>query len=109
MDLNEIRGRVIKVNLARPMKGPVQLGGNRAGGLFSPVHICAHLEYHFLSSVGVRGVATTKSETSRSQWRLVLIVSLMVVPTCHLCPGNQNRTGKQNTQDGGQQDEDMEE
>lgn len=33
MDLNELRGRVIKVNLARPMKGPVQLGGNRAGTL----------------------------------------------------------------------------
>lgn len=30
MDLNEMLGRVIKVNLARPMKGPVQLGGNRA-------------------------------------------------------------------------------
>jgi peptidyl-prolyl isomerase E (cyclophilin E) len=33
MDLNEMQGRVIKVNLARPMKGPVQPGGNRAGGL----------------------------------------------------------------------------
>ncbi|KAJ3801302.1 hypothetical protein GGU11DRAFT_769718 [Lentinula aff. detonsa] len=31
MDLNELRGRVIKVNLARPMKTPMQLGGNRAG------------------------------------------------------------------------------
>ncbi|KII88467.1 hypothetical protein PLICRDRAFT_110365 [Plicaturopsis crispa FD-325 SS-3] len=30
MDLNELRGRVIKVNLARPMKGPSQVGGNRA-------------------------------------------------------------------------------
>jgi RNA recognition motif-containing protein len=30
MDLNEMRGRVIKVNLARPMKGPAQPGGNRA-------------------------------------------------------------------------------
>ncbi|KAJ3787834.1 hypothetical protein GGU10DRAFT_135610 [Lentinula aff. detonsa] len=30
MDLNELRGRVIKVNLARPMKTPMQLGGNRA-------------------------------------------------------------------------------
>jgi peptidyl-prolyl isomerase E (cyclophilin E) len=30
MDLNEMQGRVIKVNLARPMKGPVQPGGNRA-------------------------------------------------------------------------------
>ncbi|KAE9396076.1 RNA-binding domain-containing protein [Gymnopus androsaceus JB14] len=30
MDLNELQGRVIKVNLARPMKTPMQLGGNRA-------------------------------------------------------------------------------
>ncbi|KAL0071383.1 hypothetical protein AAF712_001240 [Marasmius tenuissimus] len=30
MDLNELRGRVLKVNLARPMKTPMQLGGNRA-------------------------------------------------------------------------------
>lgn len=32
MDLNELRGKVIKVNLARPMKGPIQPLGNRAGG-----------------------------------------------------------------------------
>jgi peptidyl-prolyl isomerase E (cyclophilin E) len=31
MDLNEMKGRVLKVNLARPMKNPAQLGGNRAG------------------------------------------------------------------------------
>jgi peptidyl-prolyl isomerase E (cyclophilin E) len=32
MDLNELQGRVIKVNLARAMKGgAVQPGGNRAG------------------------------------------------------------------------------
>ncbi|KAJ7219310.1 hypothetical protein GGX14DRAFT_356486 [Mycena pura] len=30
MDLNELNGRVIKVNLARPMKGPMQQAGNRA-------------------------------------------------------------------------------
>jgi len=30
MDLNELRGRVLKVNLSRPMKEPLQLGGNRA-------------------------------------------------------------------------------
>jgi len=30
MDLNELQGRVIKVNLARPMKGPMQQAGNRA-------------------------------------------------------------------------------
>lgn len=31
MDMNELRGKVLKVNLARPMKGPVQPMGNRAG------------------------------------------------------------------------------
>jgi RNA recognition motif-containing protein len=31
MDMNELRGRVLKVSLARPMKTPAQLGGNRAG------------------------------------------------------------------------------
>ncbi|KAG6851001.1 hypothetical protein H0H93_004488 [Arthromyces matolae] len=30
MDLNELRGKVLKVNLARAMKTPLQLGGNRA-------------------------------------------------------------------------------
>jgi peptidyl-prolyl isomerase E (cyclophilin E) len=31
MDMNEMNGRVLKVNLARPQKTPAQLGGNRAG------------------------------------------------------------------------------
>jgi len=30
MDMNELKGKVLKVNLARPMKGPVQPMGNRA-------------------------------------------------------------------------------
>ncbi|KAK7470185.1 hypothetical protein VKT23_001623 [Stygiomarasmius scandens] len=30
MDLNELKGRVLRVNLAKPMKTPTQLGGNRA-------------------------------------------------------------------------------
>jgi len=30
MDRNELHGRVLKVNIARPMKEPMQLGGNRA-------------------------------------------------------------------------------
>jgi len=30
MDLNELNGRVLKVSLAKPMKTPAQLGGNRA-------------------------------------------------------------------------------
>lgn len=35
MDLDELQGHVIKVNLASPMKTPMQLGGNRAGRLRS--------------------------------------------------------------------------
>jgi len=30
MDMNELKGKVIKVNLARPMKGPIEAGNNRA-------------------------------------------------------------------------------
>ncbi|KAF9454516.1 RNA-binding domain-containing protein [Macrolepiota fuliginosa MF-IS2] len=30
MDMNELKGKILKVNLARPMKGPVQPMGNRA-------------------------------------------------------------------------------
>ena len=30
MDMNELQGRVLKVNLARPMKGALQPNGNRA-------------------------------------------------------------------------------
>ncbi|GBE81955.1 hypothetical protein BKA93DRAFT_801584 [Sparassis latifolia] len=30
MDLNELNGRVLRVNLARPMRGPTQGAGNRA-------------------------------------------------------------------------------
>jgi len=30
MDMNELKGKVLKVNIARPMRGPVQPMGNRA-------------------------------------------------------------------------------
>jgi len=36
MDLNELRGRVVKVNIARPIKAAIQPGaGNRAGEYFT--------------------------------------------------------------------------
>lgn len=34
MDMNELEGRVLKVSLARPLKGPVQGAGNRAGSSY---------------------------------------------------------------------------
>ena len=35
MDMNELRGRILKVSLARPMKGVTPATGNRASKLFS--------------------------------------------------------------------------
>ncbi|KAG6376175.1 hypothetical protein JVT61DRAFT_2149 [Boletus reticuloceps] len=43
MDLNELRGRVIKVNIARPIKAAIQPGaGNRAGTWFISQYLPAH-------------------------------------------------------------------
>lgn len=59
--------------------------------------------------MGVRGVATTKSETSSSQWRLVPAISPFR-HVHHMCLGNQARTVKQDTEkEGARQDEAMEE
>jgi hypothetical protein len=109
MDLNELRGRVIKVNLARPMKGPAQLGGNRAGESISPIRVRVCLE-HISSSMGVRRVATTKFETSFPKWRLVTFLFHTPSYVFMICAGNQARTNKQGTQeDDAEQDEAMEE
>lgn len=40
MDLNELNGRVLRVNLARPMKGPLQPQGNRASMSSYPPRFC---------------------------------------------------------------------
>lgn len=40
MDMNELKGRVLKVNLARPMKGALQPNGNRASKLFFVFIFC---------------------------------------------------------------------
>ena len=43
MDLNEMGGKVLKVNLARPMKGQLQPGGNRASELSVSLFLQLHL------------------------------------------------------------------
>lgn len=37
MDMNEMAGKVLKVNMARPMK-QLQAGGNRAGQFLGHIH-----------------------------------------------------------------------
>lgn len=50
MDLNELRGRVIKCNLARPSKGPLQPNNNRAGEWFPN---CALTTFSLSRSMGI--------------------------------------------------------
>jgi peptidyl-prolyl isomerase E (cyclophilin E) len=40
MDMNEFRGRVLKVNLAKPQRGPVQGAGNRASTCQQALQTC---------------------------------------------------------------------
>jgi RNA recognition motif-containing protein len=54
MHLNELNGRVLKVNLSRPLKGQQQMGTNRAGEIspWSPLIFCLSALYS--SSVCVK-------------------------------------------------------
>ena len=56
MDLNELRGRVLKVNIARPMKAQPQLQGNRAGKfILHCSYICVPTARN--PSLGIGGMA----------------------------------------------------
>lgn len=61
MDLNELKGRVVKVNLAKPMKGllsaPVQ---NRASACTFHINVAMKIRSPILlsSSLGIRRVVT---------------------------------------------------
>ena len=68
MDMNELRGRVLKVSLARPLKGVQQPAGNRASKLYVVLNRGIMLSGPFFS-LGVRGMAQTKRETIVWQWR----------------------------------------
>lgn len=65
MDLNEMRGKVLKVNLARPMKGPVQPMGNRAVWE-SEDWLKQHVK-PLSQSGGVQGRTTSRSGSAEPQ------------------------------------------
>ena len=68
MDLNELRGRVIKVNIARPIKAAIQPGaGNRASMYFISQRL--PLNSHHLHSLGVGRLVTAVCKTTRAKWR----------------------------------------
>jgi hypothetical protein len=61
MDLNEWRGRVLKVNLARPMKNPIQ-PQNRASTYYLAIAAACILTIEDFS-LGIRRVASTVCQT----------------------------------------------
>lgn len=59
MDLNELKGRVIKVNLAKPMKGLLSAPGqNRASTLQIAVKRWHDLTLYYYYSLGIGRMAT---------------------------------------------------
>ena len=73
MDLNELNGRVLRVNLARPMKGPTQAAGNRASMSCNRMrmHLLRRYSYRFLQSGNLKnGFASTRSRWHRAEVRI---------------------------------------
>lgn len=69
MDMNEMSGKVLKVNLARPMKGQLQAGGNRAGQFMDLTPHGAFISV-LPHSLGVRGmVAAIREASLTKRWR----------------------------------------
>ena len=74
MDLNELNGRVLRVNLARPMKGATQAAGNRASTLLFSVRGSSEDVDFPACSLGVRRVANQVCETAGAKWWYVIIL-----------------------------------
>jgi hypothetical protein len=75
MDMNELKGRVLKVNLARPMKGALQPNGNRASKCSSFFYFLFALYFYANGpnylSLGIRGMVKRACKTSGTIWRSV--------------------------------------
>ena len=72
-NMNELQGHVLKVNLARPMKGALQLNGNRASKclhFFFSYLFDANVSVLFLS-LGLRGMVKRACKTSGTIWQSV--------------------------------------
>lgn len=77
MDMNELKGRVLKVNLARPMKGALQPNGNRASKCPSFSFSVLYSDTNgpnvsvYYRSLGIRGMVKRACKTSGTIWRSV--------------------------------------
>lgn len=69
MDLNELRGKVLRVNLARPSKMPVQGLGNKASACL--LYLCRLSAAQFRTQSGSRrnGSSSTRSPSRRAEVR----------------------------------------
>ena len=71
MDMNELRGRVLRVNLARPQKTPVSGMGNRASVFSFFAFMCCVvwlLNISLARSLGIRRMASTICQASCTEW-----------------------------------------
>ena len=69
MDLNELQGKVLRVNLARPSKIPVQGLGNRASASPSPFAVVVPVSPNHPCSLGVRGLAqAVRKAAGKERW-----------------------------------------
>lgn len=94
MDLNELQGRVIKVNLARPMKGLMQQpGGNRASAFCHWKDAFFRVVLTGIYSLGERGMAQSQCPAAIAEWRLashMLSVHIYMANYPHAGVGGRN-------------------
>jgi peptidyl-prolyl isomerase E (cyclophilin E) len=72
MDLNELRGRVLKVNQAKPMKGLQPPDGNRASTYY--FYKLSRPPLSPSNSLGIRRMAATAREAIGTKWRSAISV-----------------------------------
>jgi peptidyl-prolyl isomerase E (cyclophilin E) len=106
MDMNELQGRVLKCNLARPTKTPAQVGGNRAGA-------CAAVwDAHRVLMCGAVqcGSLRTGCSSIQSRWRtrIVRVCGLTLLREAYVDPAERLR-GHGEEEGAGDEDENMEE
>lgn len=85
MDLNEFRGKVLKVNTARPIKASMQPGAGNRASTFNLDDSGYQCQFHCFNSMGVRGLATTVCKTVGSEWRSATytcsVVIIQIIPS----------------------------
>jgi len=98
MDLNEFRGKVLKVNTARPIKASMQPGAGNRASTFNLDGSDYQCRFYCFNSMGVRGLATTICKTAGSEWRSATYICPVVIIQFISLPGVQGRNAQRKAQ-----------